>query len=100
MNTQTENSKHEPVDQTWFEKNVNLIIGGLVAACIATVVAQVVLPLVGYPMFDDHHPPHFPGLEDFLGFQAIFGFVSFVVVVFLGKALRLIIMRKEGYYDS
>ncbi len=100
MNTETENSKHEPGDKTWFEKNVNLIIVGLVVACVLTVVAQLVLPMMGYPMFDDHHPAHFPGIEDVIGFQAFFGFASFVAVVFLGKFLRLIIMRKEDYYDS
>ncbi len=100
MNTRNDNPKHEPAGQTWFERNVNVIIVGLVVACVLTVVAQVVLPLIGYPIFDDHHPAHFPGIEDIVGFQAIFGFVSFVAVVFLGMGLRKIIMRKEDYYDS
>ena len=100
MNKETENTKHSPGDQSWFEKNVNLIMIGLVIACVLTLVAQVVAPLVGFPLYDDHHHPHFPGVEDFFGFQAAFGFVSFVVVVFLGRFLRLIIKRGEDYYDS
>ena len=92
--TDTE-QKHDTGDKSWFEKNVNLIIVGLVVACALTVVAQMVLP-----MFDDHHKPHFPKYEEFLGFQAIFGFVAFVTVVAIGSALRLIIKRAEDYYDA
>ncbi len=82
-------------DRSWFERNVNLISIGLMIACALTVIAQWV-----FPMFDEHHPPHFPKYENFIGFQAIFGFAAFVIVVFLGKGLRLIIKRKEDYYDA
>ena len=30
----------------------------------------------------------------------LFGFVAFVVVVFLGRFLRVFVKREEGYYDS
>lgn len=83
------------IQPSWFERNVNLIIIALVVACIASLVGQAVLP-----MFDDHHPPHFPEYENFFGFQAIFGFVAFVVAVFVGQFLRLIIRREEDYYDA
>lgn len=87
--------KHVPEEQSWIERNVNTIILTLVIACVLTVVAQLV-----FPMFDEHHPPHFPTYENMIGFQAIFGFAAFVIVVFLGKGLRLIIKRKEDYYDA
>lgn len=105
MNTETDNSKHDSneshgADQSWFERNVNLIIGGLVVACLLTLVAQAICgPVFGMPFYDEHHHPHFPQ-EEWFGFQAIFGFVAFAVVVFLGTMLRKVIMRKEDYYDS
>lgn len=37
--------------------------------------------------------------EDFLGFFAVYGFVSCVLLIFLAKGLRLLVMRKEDYYD-
>ena len=80
----------------WFEKpaNINTLIIALSAACVLSGLAQLL------PSFHDpHHEPHFM-VENLFGFQAIVGFVSFVVVVFLGKALRLIVRRSEDYYDG
>ena len=95
MDTDNKPDAHSHENKSWFERNVNIIILGLVIACAATVIAQLV-----FPMFDEHHPPHFPEYENMLGFQAIFGFAAFVIVVFLGKGLRLIIKRDEDYYDA
>jgi uncharacterized membrane protein len=95
MNDEHKNEKHGVESPSWFERNVNTIIIGLIVACVLTVLAQLV-----FPMFDEHHPPHFPQYENMIGFQAIFGFAAFVIVVFLGKGLRLIIKRKEDYYDA
>ena len=67
-----------------------MMIIGLVVTC-------VLLYLAEFTYTNDH--AHFE-LENFKGFQAIFGFVAFVVVVFLGMGLRLIIERKEDYYDG
>jgi uncharacterized membrane protein len=80
---------------SWFERNVNLISIGLLVACGLTLVAQW-YPGLGY---DEHHPAHFPQ-EQWFGFQAAFGFVAFVVIVFLGRGLRLIVKRPEDYYDA
>jgi hypothetical protein len=81
-------------DKSWLEKNVNLVIVGLVIACALSLLAHFVPGL----RYDDHHPAHFAE-ETWFGFQAIFGFVVFVVIVFLGRGLRLIVQRKESYYD-
>ena len=81
-------------DSSWFERNVNTIIVGLVIACAATLLAH---PIIGLG-YDEHHPAHFPQ-ETWFGFEAAFGFVAFVAVVFLGRALRLIVKRPEDYYD-
>lgn len=85
--------KTESNDQSWFEKkaNVRLMIIGLIVTCVLLVLAE-------FTYTNDH--AHFPEYENFMGFQAIFGFVAFVVVVFLGMGLRLIIERDEDYYDG
>ena len=76
----------------WFERpeNVRKLIWGLVAISVAAVVAELIWP---------NRHPHF-GVEHIPGFQAAFGFASFVIVVMLGKALRRIVSRSEDYYDS
>lgn len=82
-------------EQSWWERNVNVLIAGLVIACIGTLVAQFVFS----PLFDDHHPEHFK-LETVFGFEGVFGFAAFVAAVFLGGFLRLFVKRDEDYYDS
>ena len=97
MKTENDNSNDgsHAGGQSWWERNVNLVIWGLVIACIATMVAQLVLS----PLFDEHHPAHFE-LENVFGFEGVFGFVAFVAVVYLGRFLRLFVKRDEDYYDS
>ena len=81
----------KPTDPSWFEKtsSLRIMIIGLVIVCIGLFLAE-------FTFTNDH--PHFE-IEKFKGFQAIFGFVAFVVIVFLGMGLRLIIERDEDYYD-
>ena len=130
MKTEDDNSKGDDSggDASWLERNVNVVIAGLVIACIGSLVAQ----LLWAPLFadkhgeashveashdngshdetshDEHahddgashlHPAEF-AVEEVFGFEAMFGFAAFVAVVFLGTGLRLIIMRDEDYYDS
>jgi hypothetical protein len=40
------------------------------------------------------------GVEHFFGFYAVYGFISYVFLIFAAKLLRKIIMRKEDYYDQ
>ena len=79
-------------DPSWFEKpsNIRMMIIGLVVVCILLFLAEFT--------YENHHA-HFPKYENIKGFQALFGFVAFIVVVFLGMGLRLIIKRDEDYYD-
>ena len=65
------------------------MIGALIVVCIGLGVAD---------LFYDNDHAHFP-IEKSFAFQAWFGFVTFVVIVFLGIALRPIIKRDEDYYD-
>lgn len=93
--TDQPSSEHVSTDPSWIESNVNLVIYGLVGACVLTIVAQLALGLG----FTEEHPAHFPE-EEWVGFSAAFGFVAFVAVVFIGRGLRLIVKRDEGYYDA
>ena len=38
--------------------------------------------------------------EDFPLFPALFGFAAFLLIVQVGKWLRMVIMRDEDYYDD
>ena len=39
------------------------------------------------------------GIEEGFMFPAVYGFLAFLFIVQIGKWLRLMIMRKEDYYD-
>jgi len=83
---------HEtPTDASWFERprNINLMIAVLLIVCTGLVLAELFYPPHG----------HFP-LEETFGFQAWFGFVAFIVIVYLGRGLRMIVRREEDYYDN
>jgi hypothetical protein len=75
-------------DKSWIERNVDLIFRVLVGFCVLLVALELVY---------EHHP-HFI-VDGWPAFYAIFGFVSFVFIVFAGKWLRRLIMRDEDYYD-
>lgn len=76
----------------WFEKpaSIRIMIFALLGFCAVLTVAE---------FFYTHHHAHFD-IETSFAFQAWLGFVAFVVIVFLGKGLRLIIERPEGYYGD
>ena len=38
-------------------------------------------------------------VEHFFGFYAVYGFISYVSLIFIAKFLRKILMRREDYYD-
>ena len=77
-----------PHDRSWVERNVHLIFLALAAICLA---------LLGAELLYEHHA--YFEVDGLPGFYAIFGFVSFVFIVFAGKWLRRLIMRDEDYYD-
>ncbi len=79
-------------DPSWFErrKNVRKMIIALVVACAG---------LASADWFYPNPHPHFR-IETTFAFQAWFGFVSFVVIVFLGRLLRMLVSRPEDYYES
>jgi hypothetical protein len=68
--------------------NVTKIVWALVAACAGLFLAEA---------FYDKHG-HF-AIERVFGFYALFGFLAYVGLIFLGKAFRTIVMRPEDYYE-
>ncbi len=46
------------------------------------------------------HPHPAFSFEYVKGFSAVYGFFSCVLLIFLAKILRLIVMKKENYYDK
>ena len=64
------------------------IVWGLVSACLLVVAAD---------LFYQKHAHY--GFERWLGFDAVFGFVSCVFLVLAAKRLRRILKRSEDYYD-
>ena len=95
METRPKNIADGNLDHpSWFERHGSLIIVCLVVICAASLIAELFL----HRTFFDHHAAHFE-LENIYFYQAGIGFVAFVGVVFIGKCLRLIVRRKEDYYD-
>jgi hypothetical protein len=77
-------------DPRWLDKpgSVNLLIYILIAACSASVLADF--------FYHKHGEFHF---QEFVGFDAIYGFVAYVGLVNLAKGVRILLMRNEDYYD-
>ena len=80
-------------------RNVRRVLVGLYITCgivFSLDLIDLVLPLLGMGKLRhvetdwDHLP----------GFYAIYGFVSYVVLVLIAKWLRGFLMRKEDYYDQ
>ena len=69
-----------------------VFIGGLVLCGVAAMIAGFI------PAFQKDHP-HFDA-EKVPVFFAIWGFGSFIFIVLVGQHLRMLVGRKEGYYDD
>ncbi|KAA1259126.1 hypothetical protein LF1_16540 [Rubripirellula obstinata] len=84
--------EHADANPGFFEKprNINAIIVGLVVLCVLLALAD---------LFYTNPHPHF-AIETSFAFQAWFGFVAFASVVFLGRLLRVFVMRSEDYYEQ
>ena len=65
------------------------ILGAFFVLCAISVVAE---------FFADRHTEH--PWEPLFAFYPLWGFVGIVVLVFLSRVLRGIVMRGEDYYDG
>lgn len=70
-------------------RHVNLLIGILIAACIALAVVDAFYT----------KSVHLAVEESFPLFYGVYGFVAYCVIVLSAKALRRLLKRDEDYYD-
>lgn len=84
----TQAPANEPPD--WLDKpaNVDKLIRALYIACGLTIVADIFV----------HRHGHF-WFENLFAFHAVFGFASYVFLIFVAKKLRKLNGRAENYYD-
>ncbi len=77
-------------DPRWLDKpgSVDLLIKILIAACVASVMADF--------FYDKHGEFHF---QEFTGFDALYGFIAYVGLIHVAKGVRVLLMRSEDYYD-
>ncbi len=83
---------HNPDDKNWWldnPANIKLIIGALAVTCAALFIAD----------FLYHKHGHF-GFEQWPGFYAWYGFLSYCAIVLTAKQLRKFIGRDESYYET
>jgi hypothetical protein len=78
-------------DLSFFDKpkNVSIILYVFYAVCVVLVALDFVV-----------HRHIYLDFEKIPTFYAIYGFVACVVLVVLAKLMRLVLMRKETYYDQ
>lgn len=69
-------------------KNVRRLLFGFYLSLILLLLAELFI--------HKHHG--FPWEDDF-GFFAVYGFVSCVLLIFVAKLLRKIVMRQEDHYE-
>jgi len=70
-------------------ENVRWLLKGFFVALGLVLIAEVFVDM--HSEFEVAH---------FYGFYAVFGFISYVVLIFVARFLRKILMRKEDYYDD
>ena len=76
---------------TIFDKpeNVRRLQKGFFVALVLVLLAE---------LFVDMHGEF--SVEHFFGFYAVYGFISYVALIFVAKLFRKLLMRKEDYYDN
>jgi len=70
-------------------RNVKLLFSVFYAACVIVAVLD---------LFIHRHEVH--AWERLLDFYPLYGFVGIVVLVFIAKLMRRVLMRPEDYYDG
>jgi len=83
------NDKHQ--QDAWLARpeSVRLMWKLFAAVLVLTVVAQFFIKVKGYF-----------GVDGWLGFAAIFGFVCCLLMVLVAKALGLVLKRDQDYYKE
>ena len=93
MKVSEENSpqQKQPQDDHWLVRpaTIRKLWIAFIAVLALTVLAQLIISIKGYF-----------GVDGWLGFAAVFGFLSCVAMVLVAKGLGLLIKRPESYYDD
>jgi len=78
-----------PVDDAWLARSstIRLLWRVFIALLVLVVIAQLVFPVKG--SF---------GVDGWLGFGAVFGFLSCLGMVLVAQALGSLVKRDENYY--
>jgi hypothetical protein len=98
VNVRPDNARHEvhspgpgvrPQDDAWLARpsTIRLLWRVFIVALALVLVAQLIFPVEG--KF---------GVDGWLGFGAVFGFLSCLAMVLFAKALGWILKRDENYY--
>jgi hypothetical protein len=74
---------------SWCVANSRKLVIALVVVCVALTLSDLLY----------HKHGHF-AFEEWFGFFGLFGFVVYVTVVMLAKALRTVIKRPEDYWGE
>jgi len=84
-------STEQPEKKYWLDnpRNVNRLIGLLIAACIGLAIVDAFY----------HKHVHLAFEESIPIFYGFYGFVSYCAIVLSAKALRKVLKRDEDYYD-
>jgi hypothetical protein len=74
----------------WLDRpsSVNLIIKVLIVACVLSVLAD---------FFYHKHADY--AFQEWIAFDAVFGFLAYVGLITVAKGFRRLVMRDEDYYD-
>jgi hypothetical protein len=80
-----------PENKYWLDdpRNVNKLIGVLIAVCVALVIVDAFY----------HKHVHLAFEESFPVFYGVYGFLAYCAIVLSAKALRRLLKRDEDYYD-
>jgi hypothetical protein len=87
-------SHHKPTASDgrryWLDdrRNVDRIVYALYAVCAV---------LLAFDVFVPKHGPF--AIEHVFGFYGLFGFIACVGLVLAARALRMVLIRPESYYD-
>ena len=106
MTTEPETGEPPPEPPRLLDKpgNVKGVLWGFLGACIAIVGYEIYRPLGSSVTLEDggeavHHLAERAASLEFVGSFALYGFVSCVALVIMGKGLRRLTMRSEDFYD-
>jgi hypothetical protein len=90
MRAMAERQRDQAERRYWLDDpgNVTKIVWALVGVCVLLLLADAFL---------EKHGAF--AIEHVFGFYALFGFVAYVALIFLGKGLRALVMRPEDYYE-